>query len=199
MKRYLYVETDPAGTSCNLWYPPEIQHKFKSREVSFAHNLLLNYPIVLKFCAEHDSLTVVRCAKYQNDWPNETNVVDEPAGTNEISWDLSLRWISDGYPIFANVDYFELKWNKWKHPIKYLHIIYSVQSEYIVSLLRYIWYSRIIDDWIQKAQRSGIFRAWWALSNPASQRRDSLTLRPWSFSAFKYQKAHEIIHFSHFT
>ena len=130
MKRYLYVETDPAGTSCNLRYPPEIQHKFKSREVSFAHNLLLNYPIVLKFCAEHDSLTVVRCAKYQNDWPNETNVMDEPVGTNEISRDLSLRWISDGYPIFANVDYFELKWNKWKHPIKYLHIIYSVQSEY---------------------------------------------------------------------
>ena len=123
MKRYLYVETDPAGTSCNLrYYPSEIQLKLKSREVSFVHNLLLNYPIVLKFCAEHDSLAVVRCAKYQNDWPNETDVMDEPAATNEISRDLSLRWISDGYSISGNVDYFGLKWNKWKHPTKHLNI-----------------------------------------------------------------------------
>ena len=82
-----------------MGYPSEAHFKLKSREVSFAHNLLLNYPTVLNVYTEHDSLIVVFCTKYQNDWPNEMSVMDEPAGTNEISRDLSLRWISDGYPI----------------------------------------------------------------------------------------------------
>ena len=61
----------------NIAFPPETHLKLKSREKLFAHNLFLSYPIVLQFCTEHDSITVVLCAKLQNDWTNETDVMDE--------------------------------------------------------------------------------------------------------------------------
>ena len=68
--------SDPWGW-CNIRCPPENHFKPKSREISFAHNLLLSYLIVLEFCTEHDSDTVVLCANFQNYWTSETNVLDE--------------------------------------------------------------------------------------------------------------------------
>ena len=68
--------SDPWGR-CNIRHPPKNLFKPKSREISFAHNLLLSYLIVLEFCTEHDSDTVVLYAKFQNDWTSETNVLDE--------------------------------------------------------------------------------------------------------------------------
>ena len=62
---------------CDVGYPSETQHKPKSRQISFAHKLFLNYPIVLKFCTEHGSDTAVLCAKFQNDWATETELMDE--------------------------------------------------------------------------------------------------------------------------
>ena len=44
---------------------------------TFTHNLFFSSPIVLKFCTEHDSYTVVLCAKYQNDWATEIDAMDE--------------------------------------------------------------------------------------------------------------------------
>ena len=45
--------------------------KLKSRKISFAYNLFLSWWIVLKFCTEQGSATVVLCAKVQNDWATE--------------------------------------------------------------------------------------------------------------------------------
>ena len=45
--------------------------------------------ITLKFGIEHNSVTAMLCAKFQNDWTK--------LRVNEISWDLSRRWLSDGY------------------------------------------------------------------------------------------------------
>ena len=56
----------------NIWYPSETHLKLKCRETSFAHNICLNNPIVLKFCTEP-----VLCAKFQNDWTIATNVLDK--------------------------------------------------------------------------------------------------------------------------
>ena len=81
----------------NIRYPSEIHIKLKSREISFAHNSCFSWPIALKLCAEHGSIIAVLCAKFQTDW------------TNEISRDLSLRWVSDGYPIFHSTpDYIRI-------------------------------------------------------------------------------------------
>ena len=44
----------------------------------FAHDLFLCRPIILKFCTEHGSDTAMLCAKFQNDWATEMDVVDIP-------------------------------------------------------------------------------------------------------------------------
>ena len=58
-------------------YPSEIHLKLKPREISFAHNSCFSWPIALKFCTDHDSITAVLCAQFQTDWTIETAVVDE--------------------------------------------------------------------------------------------------------------------------
>ena len=42
--------------------------------MSLVCNLFPGYPIVLTFCTEHSS---VLCAKFQNDWTTEMDVIDE--------------------------------------------------------------------------------------------------------------------------
>ena len=59
------------GGLCNVGYPSETHLKPKSGEISFPHNLLISYPIVLKFCIEYDSDAVGLCAKCQNDWTTD--------------------------------------------------------------------------------------------------------------------------------
>ena len=73
---------------CNRKYPSEAHFKLKSRENSSANIFFFNYPIVLNF------YTAVLCAKFQNDWTTQTDVMGE-----QILGDLSLRWILYGYPI----------------------------------------------------------------------------------------------------
>ena len=69
--------------------PPEL----KSREIPFAKNLYISYPFILKF-AEHGETVKLPCsAKFENDSATDTDV-----RANEISRDLSLRWVSEGYP-----------------------------------------------------------------------------------------------------
>ena len=53
--------------------------------------------IALKNCAEHGSDTVVLCANFQDDWQ-----LKRMLRTNEISRDLSLKWVSVGHPILHN-------------------------------------------------------------------------------------------------
>ena len=62
---------------CNVGYPPETHLKFKSRDISFDHNLLLSHQIVLKFCTEHGSITAVLGANFQNDLAIDIYVMDE--------------------------------------------------------------------------------------------------------------------------
>ena len=52
----------------NAKFEYETYLKPKSCEISFTCNLILDYPIVLIFCTEHGSGTVVHCVKFQNDW-----------------------------------------------------------------------------------------------------------------------------------
>ena len=65
------------SVGCNTRYTPETHLKPKSREIAFARNLLLSCQIVLKFCTEHDSITVVLCAKFQHDLTTRMDVMDK--------------------------------------------------------------------------------------------------------------------------
>ena len=77
---------------CNKRYPSEIHLKPKPRQISFAHNLL-RQPIVLKFSTEHDSDTVVLCAKVHNDCTRETEIIDE-RDLVSFGVKMSFGWIS---------------------------------------------------------------------------------------------------------
>ena len=61
----------------NIGYPSETHVKLKSREISFAHNLFIDFPILLNFSAMHGSITAVLSAKFQNDWSIERAIIDE--------------------------------------------------------------------------------------------------------------------------
>ena len=77
---------------CNIGYLSETHLELKSDEVSFVHSLFCKYAIVLKFCTMHDILCSVQ--NYIM-----TGQLKRMLWTNEISWDLSLRWVSDEYPL----------------------------------------------------------------------------------------------------
>ena len=49
--------------------------KIKSCEISFFHNICGSYSIVLKFCTEHGSHTVVLCPQFQDDLIIQTDVM----------------------------------------------------------------------------------------------------------------------------
>ena len=66
-----------AGALCNIGYPSEIHLKLKSRETLFAHNSCFIWPIALKFCSQHGSITAVLYAGFQTDWTIKTDVMDE--------------------------------------------------------------------------------------------------------------------------
>ena len=53
---------------CNIGNPPETYPHLKSRDISFYHNMRASYPILLEFCTEHDSITLLLFAKFLNDW-----------------------------------------------------------------------------------------------------------------------------------
>ena len=55
---------------CNLDIPP----KFICLYIYYS---FLSCPIVLIFCTEHSSITAVLCAKLQNDWVTEIDIMDE--------------------------------------------------------------------------------------------------------------------------
>ena len=84
-----------------IGYLSEAHLKPKSLEISFVHNTRFSCQIVLQFCIEHDTITVVFCAKCRNDWVTELWL-------NEISRDLGSRWLLNRYPIFHSPSDFEL-------------------------------------------------------------------------------------------
>ena len=63
---------------CNVGYSSEIHLKLKSREVSFVHNFHMNCPIVLKFRTQHDSITALFSAQFQNYWVTEKPFTGKP-------------------------------------------------------------------------------------------------------------------------
>ena len=69
---------------CNLGWPYETYPKLKSHEISFPHNVLISYPIIPKYCTGHGSNTVVFDVKFENDWINVTNVLDERDFTRRV-------------------------------------------------------------------------------------------------------------------
>ena len=62
---------------CNIGYPSETHLKLKSREISFAHEVLLDCEIVSKFCTKHGSINSVICANFQNDFKPAMDVLGE--------------------------------------------------------------------------------------------------------------------------
>ena len=67
-----------------MWYPSETRYKLKSREVSFARDL---------FGAKHDSVTIVLCEKFQNDWITEADAM-EKWELARFQFVMSFGWIS---------------------------------------------------------------------------------------------------------
>ena len=65
------------GVQCNTVYPSETRHKLKFREISFVRNTCVICPNALNFCTKHGSDTAMLCAKFQNDWIIDTDVMDE--------------------------------------------------------------------------------------------------------------------------
>ena len=63
------------GALCNMGYPSEMHLDLKPCEALFAHNLFCSCPIVLKFGTEHGNDTAMLCAKFQNDWTTEMDVM----------------------------------------------------------------------------------------------------------------------------
>ena len=73
-----HKSSDPSPKAlCNMEYPSETHLTPKSCEISITHNSSLNYPIVFIFCIQHDSISIVLCAKFQTDWKIETVLMDE--------------------------------------------------------------------------------------------------------------------------
>ena len=66
------------GVVCNIVCPSESHLKLKSREISFVQNTRFNDSIFWKFCTEHDSITTVFSAKFQDDLTTETDGMYTP-------------------------------------------------------------------------------------------------------------------------
>ena len=69
------------GALYTMGYPSKTHLKPKSHEISFPYNLFPNYQLILGFCTNHDSITAVHSANFQNDGTNKTDVIDEPVFT----------------------------------------------------------------------------------------------------------------------
>ena len=68
------------GGFCIIEYPTEIYIKlcsYRSRKIPSAYNLRLNCQTILNFYADHDCITAVLCAIFQNEFTNEADVTDE--------------------------------------------------------------------------------------------------------------------------
>ena len=80
--------------SRNIWYLSEIYLKPKSCEASFAHNLFPSYLIVSKWCCnEHGSPQLCSLQIFKL-----IEQLKRILWTNEISRDLSSRWVKDRFP-----------------------------------------------------------------------------------------------------
>ena len=94
-----------AGVLCNVGHPSETHLKTKSREISFAHNLFLIYPIVWCFISQLPNRVWIlyRAQRwycralykisYRLDKWKKKDKWD--------SWELSLRGVEDGYPAYC--------------------------------------------------------------------------------------------------
>ena len=59
-KTVLILKRGP-GCFCYIRYLSETQHQLKFQEISFAYDLFISYPIILKFCLEKSSGTILPC------------------------------------------------------------------------------------------------------------------------------------------
>ena len=76
---------------CNIGYPSETHLKPESRYISFAHNLLISYPVIFA-----QSMTVILTCSVQNfqrDWTIATEVKDEQ-GFAIFQSKINFGWIS---------------------------------------------------------------------------------------------------------
>ena len=78
------------GALCNIGYPSEIYLKLKSREISVAHISCFSWPIILKFCTEHGSITAVICAKLQAD--QSCSLMPAFVASAEVMNMIGKRW-----------------------------------------------------------------------------------------------------------
>ena len=121
--------------------------KGKLREISCIHNFWRSCPIVLRLCIEIGATTAVFCAKCQYSWTTDIYVL----WTKEISRDLSLRWVSEGYlilqyPIFHHDDVI-----KWKHFPRYWPFLRGIHRSPVNSPQKGQWRGALIFFWSREA------------------------------------------------
>ena len=76
-------------------YPFGTHLELKSHEISFVHNICFNCPIILTFCTQHSSDICITGVLMQNFIM--IGVMKNKLWANEISRDLGLKWVLDGY------------------------------------------------------------------------------------------------------
>ena len=77
MTPYWFCLIGGTWACCNKRHPPKPALKPKSHEISFTHNWLPNYPIILKMFTGQGSDTVLLYAKFQNNLTIEMRVMNE--------------------------------------------------------------------------------------------------------------------------
>ena len=101
-----------SGALRNIGYLSEIHLKLKSREISFAHNSCFDRSL-WNFA---QSTAVSLPCSVQNF--KLIGQLQRKLWTNEFSRDLSLRWVSDGYPILHSTPGF-----KTNYPTRYQSVV----------------------------------------------------------------------------
>ena len=107
--KMVFVLKQSPGALCNIGYPSEIHLKLKSHEISLAHYSCFSWPITLigqlSVWNFAQSTAVSLPCSVQNFKP--IGQLKRVLWRNEISRDLSLRWVWDGYPILRSTPGFQ--------------------------------------------------------------------------------------------
>ena len=69
--------------------------KLKSHKNMYIFKVFASNPVILKFCTEHGSLTAMLCAKSQNHWTADIDVINKQDFMRFDSRNI-FRWV---YPI----------------------------------------------------------------------------------------------------
>ena len=125
----LYWDGPWIRSCCNIGYSSLTYLRLKSPGSSVFLNICFGCLVALKFCMEHDNISVGHCAKFQNDWANEkyaNNIWFEDQFQRSFCIDLSHKYHNAPVPYPIMHHFVTEMW-------AYLHISYT--NECIVRYL----------------------------------------------------------------